>query len=41
MTSKSFFKSSGHLIDSKIDTEAGGILDLKKLPAFLRTLLEV
>lgn len=39
MTSKSFFKSSGHLIDSKIDTEAGGILDLKKLPAFLRTLL--
>lgn len=35
----SYFKSSGHLIDSQIKTESGYLLDVKTLPPFLRTLL--
>ncbi len=36
---QSFFKSSGHLSNSQIQTSSGILLDLKKLPPFLRTLL--
>jgi len=35
----SYFKSSGHLLDSQIETESGYVLDVKTLPPFLRTLL--
>ena len=39
VTSKSYFKSSGHLLESQIKTDSGYLLDIKTLPAFLRTLL--
>jgi len=35
----SYFKSSGHLVNSQIKTDSGYLLDIKTLPAFLRTLL--
>lgn len=35
----SYFKSSGHLLDSQIATDSGYLLDVKTLPPFLRTLL--
>jgi len=39
MTDRTFFRSSGFLKEAKIQTESGGVLDLTKIPKFLRTLL--
>jgi len=39
ITDRTFFRSSGFLEESSINTESGNILDLKTIPRFLRTLL--
>ncbi len=39
MTDKSYFRSSGFVKESEIYTELGTLIDLKKVPPFLRTLL--
>ncbi len=39
MKYKSYFRSSGHLENSTIETDSGYILDIATLPPFLRTLL--
>lgn len=39
MKHKSYFRSSGHLVDSSIKTDSGYILDIETLPSFLRVLL--
>jgi chorismate-pyruvate lyase len=39
MNTRSYFRSSGYVSDSIIETDSGSKLDLNKLPAFLRTLM--
>ncbi len=39
MNFKSYFRSSGYIPESSIETESGITIDLTKLPAFLRTLM--